>query len=233
VLLRSSNRIGATINRSQRRRKKAIRVTIAVAELDRRPPPLRNDNGRNDDGQCKAHRWHRGIGGCAREVSACRHAHDCVDPRHISCGEGLVVAVLDSKAALVAPAVKLSASTDWTAPIMRTAQHLDALDQPRDQPWRYRRLRLWFGLLTAQLEARVATRLTCVRTGSALQAAVGPRRGAAAPNRARLPEACLHRLGHRHVSFEAERFRHRAITTCQLPVGIFVPAGSGEQGAQP
>ncbi len=51
-----------------------------------------------------------GSSGHLGELSACRHAYDCVDPRHISRGDGLVVAVLDSKASMVAPAVKLTAS---------------------------------------------------------------------------------------------------------------------------
>src|SRR5262249_47224973 len=41
-----------------------------------------------------------------------------------------------------------------------------------------------------------------------------------------------HRLGHRDVSFEAKRFRHRAIATHQLSVGVLVAAGTRQQCAQ-
>ena len=54
--------------------------------------------GRYDDGHRKEHRWRRGSSGRVRGVAACRQAHDCVDPRHLPRRDGLVVAVLDSKA---------------------------------------------------------------------------------------------------------------------------------------
>ena len=43
----------------------------------------------------------------------------------------------------------------------------------------------------------------------------------------RRPSPSSHRLGHRHVSFEAKRFRHRAIATHQVPVADIVAAGPG------
>ena len=42
-----------------------------------------------------------------------------------------------------------------------------------------------------------------------------------------------HRLGHRDVSFEAKRFRHRAVAIRQVAVGVVIAAGPGNQGAQP
>jgi hypothetical protein len=38
---------------------------------------------------------------------------------------------------------------------------------------------------------------------------------------------CLHRFGHRDVSFEAKRFRHRAVAIDQLSAGDVVAAGPG------
>src|SRR5215468_7057117 len=42
-----------------------------------------------------------------------------------------------------------------------------------------------------------------------------------------------HRLGHRDVSFEANRFRQCTVATHQVPVGSIVAAGPGQQGAHP
>ena len=42
-----------------------------------------------------------------------------------------------------------------------------------------------------------------------------------------------HRLGPRDMSFEAKRFRHRAVATHQVPVGNIVAAGPGQQRPQP
>src|SRR6478609_3006929 len=42
-----------------------------------------------------------------------------------------------------------------------------------------------------------------------------------------------HRLGPGDMSFEAKRFRHRAIATHQVPVSNIVAAGSRQQRAQP
>ncbi len=42
-----------------------------------------------------------------------------------------------------------------------------------------------------------------------------------------------HRLGHRDVSFEAKRFRHRTVAIRQVAVGNVVAAGPGQQGPQP